>query len=112
MGVVCAGTDVPSARDLALLTMVPGIRSSGANVYDQVRVDTPGDAMTRGADWLVIGRAVDDGDGSGEGGGRPYARSGGRARGPLGVGLPDPLLPVAPESGLRILAPLSSRRSP
>jgi orotidine-5'-phosphate decarboxylase len=36
----------------------PGIRSRGANVYDQVRVDPPGDAMTRGADRLVIGRAV------------------------------------------------------
>ncbi len=57
-GVVCAGTDVPSARALSLSTMVPGIRPAGSDVDDQARVDTPGDAIARGADWLVIGRAV------------------------------------------------------
>ena len=57
-GVVCAGTDVPRARALALRTMVPGIRPHGADANDQARVDTPGDAIARGADWLVIGRAV------------------------------------------------------
>jgi orotidine-5'-phosphate decarboxylase len=57
-GVVCAGTDVPSARALSLSTMVPGIRPAGTEVNDQARVDTPGDAIARGADWLVIGRAV------------------------------------------------------
>jgi orotidine-5'-phosphate decarboxylase len=57
-GVVCAGTDVPSARALSLSTMVPGIRPAGSDVNDQARVDTPGDAIARGADWLVIGRAV------------------------------------------------------
>jgi orotidine-5'-phosphate decarboxylase len=57
-GVVCAGTDVARARELALRTMVPGIRPRGVDANDQARVDTPGDAIARGADWLVIGRAV------------------------------------------------------
>jgi orotidine-5'-phosphate decarboxylase len=57
-GVVCAGTDVPLAREHALRTMVPGIRFAGGDVHDQARVDTPGAAIARGADWLVVGRAV------------------------------------------------------
>jgi orotidine-5'-phosphate decarboxylase len=57
-GVVCAGTDVARARAHALRTMVPGIRPAGSAHDDQARVDTPGAAIARGADWLVIGRAV------------------------------------------------------
>jgi orotidine-5'-phosphate decarboxylase len=57
-GVVCAGADVERARAHALRTMVPGIRPAGSAHDDQARVDTPGDAIARGADWLVIGRAV------------------------------------------------------
>jgi orotidine-5'-phosphate decarboxylase len=38
--------------------MVPGIRPAGSARDDQARVDTPGDAIARGADWLVIGRPV------------------------------------------------------
>jgi orotidine-5'-phosphate decarboxylase len=59
-GVVCAGTDIPHARERSLRTMVPGIRLPHGAVHDQARVDTPGDAIARGADWLVIGRAVSD----------------------------------------------------
>ena len=57
-GVVCAGSDVELARERNLRTMVPGIRLPGGDAHDQARVDTPGDAIARGADWLVIGRAV------------------------------------------------------
>lgn len=57
-GVVCAGSDVPLARARGLQTMVPGIRPAGTDTNDQARVDTPFDAIARGADWLVIGRAV------------------------------------------------------
>ena len=57
-GVVCAGSDVELARARALRTMVPGIRLAGDDVNDQARVDPPGDAIARGADWLVIGRSV------------------------------------------------------
>jgi orotidine-5'-phosphate decarboxylase len=61
-GVVCAGTDVEVARAFALRTMVPGIRLAGDAVNDQARVDTPDDAIARGADWLVIGRPVTGAD--------------------------------------------------
>ena len=42
--------------------MVPGIRLAGGDANDQARVDTPDDAIARGADWLVIGRAVTGAD--------------------------------------------------
>lgn len=61
-GVVCAGSDVQRARARALRTMVPGIRLAGDDANDQARVDTPGDAIARGADWLVIGRSVTGAD--------------------------------------------------
>jgi orotidine-5'-phosphate decarboxylase len=61
-GVVCAGTDVERAHARALRTMVPGIRLAGDDANDQARVDTPGDAIARGADWLVIGRSVTGAD--------------------------------------------------
>lgn len=61
-GVVCAGSDVERARALGLRTMVPGIRLAGDDANDQARVDTPRDAIARGADWLVIGRSVTGAD--------------------------------------------------
>ena len=51
-----------SRARLGLRTMVPGIRLAGGDANDQARVDTPGDAIARGADWLVIGRAVTGAD--------------------------------------------------
>jgi orotidine-5'-phosphate decarboxylase len=59
---VCAGSDVERARARALRTMVPGIRLAGDDANDQARVDTPADAIARGADWLVIGRSVTGAD--------------------------------------------------
>lgn len=59
-GVVCAATDIGAARSLGLRTMVPGVRLAGGDAHDQARVTTPADAITRGADWLVVGRAVTD----------------------------------------------------
>jgi orotidine-5'-phosphate decarboxylase len=61
-GVVCAGSDIEQARARNLRTMVPGIRLAGGATHDQARVDTPDDAIARGADWLVIGRAVTGAD--------------------------------------------------
>ena len=45
-----------------LRTMVPGIRLAGGATHDQARVETPADAIARGADWLVVGRAVTGAD--------------------------------------------------
>src|SRR5579875_4138401 len=59
-GVVCAASDVPTARQIAprLLTVVPGLRPPGTPVHDQLRASTPREALDAGADLLVIGRAM------------------------------------------------------
>ncbi|MFP5255986.1 MAG: orotidine-5'-phosphate decarboxylase [Acidimicrobiia bacterium] len=59
-GVVCAAADLPLIRrvDPGLVTVVPGIRTAGFEVHDQVRVATPADAIAAGASLLVVGRTV------------------------------------------------------
>jgi orotidine-5'-phosphate decarboxylase len=59
-GVVCSADEIVTVkrRAPALATMVPGIRLAGDAHHDQERVATPGEAIARGADWLVIGRTV------------------------------------------------------
>jgi orotidine-5'-phosphate decarboxylase len=57
-GVVCAAAEIEDVHRAGLRTMVPGIRLRGQSNDDQARVATPDAAVRRGADWLVIGRAV------------------------------------------------------
>ncbi len=59
-GIVCAASDLDEVKRAApgLLTVVAGIRLAGADTHDQSRSATPGEAVRRGADMLVIGRAV------------------------------------------------------
>ena len=60
-GVVCSATDLEGIRDACgpdFFTVVPGIRPSGGDPADQMRVSTPDAALRLGADLLVIGRAV------------------------------------------------------
>jgi orotidine-5'-phosphate decarboxylase len=60
-GVVVSGEDVRDVRDVcgeAFCLVVPGIRPAGTNGHDQVRVLTPREAIERGADYLVVGRAI------------------------------------------------------
>lgn len=59
-GIVCAASDVAEAKQYGprLFTVVPGIRPAGAPRHDQARAATPEEAITSGADLLVIGRAV------------------------------------------------------
>jgi orotidine-5'-phosphate decarboxylase len=60
-GVVVSGEDVPVVRDVVgphALLVVPGIRPHGHAGNDQVRVLTPGEAMERGADYIVVGRPI------------------------------------------------------
>ena len=62
-GVVVSGADVKDVRTTcgdAFCLVVPGIRPSGANGHDQVRVLNPREAVELGADYLVIGRPVID----------------------------------------------------
>ena len=62
-GVVCSGEEIVPLRaalgaDFKLL--VPGIRPAWSATGDQKRILTPGEAVRRGADFLVIGRPISD----------------------------------------------------
>jgi orotidine-5'-phosphate decarboxylase len=59
-GVVCAATDIATVRNAFpdAVTMVPGIRSEGTAVDDQVRVSTPRAALEAGASVIVVGRTI------------------------------------------------------
>ncbi|MEW6719788.1 MAG: orotidine-5'-phosphate decarboxylase [Thermodesulfobacteriota bacterium] len=60
-GIVCSANEVAAVRarlgkDAVLVT--PGVRMPGGEAGDQKRVVTPGDAVRRGADYIVVGRPV------------------------------------------------------
>jgi orotidine-5'-phosphate decarboxylase len=57
-GVVCSGLEVERVNAVGLASMVPGIRPAGSGADDQARIVTPGEAISFGASWLVIGRPV------------------------------------------------------
>jgi orotidine-5'-phosphate decarboxylase len=60
-GVVVSGDDVAEVRAAVgpgPLLVVPGIRPFGHANDDQVRVLSPGEALERGADYLVVGRPI------------------------------------------------------
>ncbi|MEX0989996.1 MAG: orotidine-5'-phosphate decarboxylase [Actinomycetota bacterium] len=58
---VVSGPDVAAVREVvgeAFVLVVPGIRPSGSNGDDQVRILTPEEAVEAGADYLVVGRPI------------------------------------------------------
>ncbi len=60
-GVVCSGEevgDIKSELGDKVFAVVPGIRPAGEDAGDQKRVLTPREAISRGADFLVVGRPV------------------------------------------------------
>lgn len=59
-GVICAVKELGVVGEVApgLARVTPGIRPAGVDADDQQRVATPDEAIRRGADWLVIGRAI------------------------------------------------------
>lgn len=60
-GVVVSGNDVRDVRQAVgaePVLVVPGIRPGGHGSNDHVRVLSPGEALERGADHIVVGRPV------------------------------------------------------
>lgn len=62
-GIVCSGQELKMIRNDSaldnLLTVVPGITPEwAAKADDQKRIVTPGEAVRRGADYIVVGRAI------------------------------------------------------
>ena len=59
-GVVCSGHEVAAIKKScpSLRCLCPGIRPAGVAADDQRRVMTPADAISAGADFLVIGRPI------------------------------------------------------
>lgn len=60
-GIVCSPLEVAAVRAITgpgMALVTPGVRSAGAGKGDQKRVATPAEALSRGADYLVIGRQI------------------------------------------------------
>ncbi len=60
-GVVVSGEDVAVVREAlgpSAVLVVPGIRPGGQPANDHVRILSPGEAMERGADYIVVGRPI------------------------------------------------------
>lgn len=59
-GVICSVRQLGVVADVAagLVRVTPGIRPEGVSRDDQRSVATPEEAIRRGADWLVVGRAI------------------------------------------------------
>lgn len=60
-GVVTSAYEAPAVRRTfgeQFKILVPGVRPATAEVNDQSRVATPGDAVRAGADYLVVGRPI------------------------------------------------------
>lgn len=60
-GVVCSAAEIEALRGMCgpeFTLLTPGIRPTWAAAGDQKRIVTPGDAIRRGADYLVIGRPI------------------------------------------------------
>ncbi len=59
-GVVCSGHEAANIKAAcpSLMCLCPGIRPSGSVADDQRRVMTPAQAVSAGADYLVVGRPI------------------------------------------------------
>jgi orotidine-5'-phosphate decarboxylase len=57
---VCSAFEVGQLRKLSnsAILITPGVRVEGDDVGDQARVMTPKDALSEGADFVVIGRSI------------------------------------------------------
>ena len=60
-GLVCSPREISTLRKVLpreVQLVTPGIRPKGSDAGDQKRTLTPAEAITAGADWLVIGRPI------------------------------------------------------
>lgn len=60
-GVVCSPAEITAIREACgpgFKLVVPGIRPAGSAAGDQKRVMTPSEAISHGADYIVIGRPI------------------------------------------------------
>ena len=60
-GVIASGREAAQIRKMAgnkLLIVTPGIRSKDIGHHDQKRVTSPAEAISSGADYLVVGRQI------------------------------------------------------
>ena len=60
-GVVCSAQEAAMLKQTLgteFVTVTPGIRPKGSSANDQTRITTPEQALTQGADYLVIGRPI------------------------------------------------------
>jgi orotidine-5'-phosphate decarboxylase len=60
-GVIASGQEAEKIREAVgpgMLIVTPGIRPSGVASQDQKRIVTPREALSAGADYLVLGRAI------------------------------------------------------
>jgi orotidine-5'-phosphate decarboxylase len=61
-GVVASPQEIAIVRSVVkgerFVVVTPGIRPAGADLFDQKRVTTPGEAMLAGADYIVVGRPI------------------------------------------------------
>jgi len=55
-GMICSPKDIPLLPQTNLKFICPGIRNKNSN-DDQIRTDTPENALSLGADFLVMGRS-------------------------------------------------------
>ena len=60
-GVVASPLEVDRIKEAcgkAFITVTPGIRPTGADIGDQSRIMTPGQALRQGTDYIVVGRPI------------------------------------------------------
>jgi orotidine-5'-phosphate decarboxylase len=60
-GVVCSPHEIEAIKQACgteFMVITPGVRPAGAALGDQKRVLTPGEAVSRGADYIVVGRPI------------------------------------------------------
>ena len=65
VGVICSGQEAKAVRKIIgsnLLIFTPGVRMSDGDKNDQKRICTPNEAIENGANKLIMGRSLTNGD--------------------------------------------------